>query len=365
MAAEGKKSGFQAGVLWLTLCIALPIAGYLIWNMGDAGKFEFKRPWALLLVLAIPLAYWVRLMMGPRRQATFGYSATGLLARLRRGLVGRLTALPGALRVVALALLAVALAGPQTRDRKGRVEVEGIDIVLALDLSKSMQATDLAPNRLEAAKKVIDEFVSRRSGDKIGLVVFGKEAYTHCPLTLDYGVLRTMLSEIQIGLIDGAGTAIGNALGVSLARLRRSDAKSRVVILLTDGDNNSGNVTPVQAARYAAAMKVKVFTILMGPSGRAVGRDPFGRPVRTRRYYPVNPKLLQDIAKRTGGKAYRATDRRALEDNFEKILAELDKSTRKDVAAPFVYAYRPFAALALMLLLLEALLGLTRFRTFP
>lgn len=359
------QSNRQRLLLLLTLTVALPIAAFLIWHLGQTGNFSLSRPWALLLLLGAPLAFWTGLVSRDRR-APLAYSSTSLLRRLRQGIVGRLTPLPGVLRVVALTLLAIALAGPQTRDRSGRIEVEGIDILLALDLSGSMEASDLVPNRLEAAKKVIDGFISRRHGDRIGLVVFGREAYTHCPLTLDYGVLRTMLAEIQLGLIDGSGTAIGNALGVSLARLRKSDAKSRVVILLTDGDNNSGNVTPKQAARYASAMKVKVFTILMGPSGKVhVGRDAFGRPIRVRRRYPVNPKLLTEIAAQTGGKAYRATDRRALQENFEEILAELDKTTRRDVAAPFVTAYRPFAAFALGLLLLEVLLGLTRMRRFP
>jgi Ca-activated chloride channel family protein len=281
--------------------------------------------------------------------------------------VARLSGLPGVLRVVALGLVALALARPQTRDRGGRVEVEGIDIMLALDLSYSMEATDLAPNRLEAAKKVVDEFISRRKSDKIGLVVFGKEAYTHCPLTLDYSVLRTMLAEIRLKLIDGTATAIGNALGVSLARLRKSDAKSRVVILITDGENNAGNVTPEEAARYAAAMGVKVFTILMGPKEgqQVVRRDLLGRPFQLNRRYPVNPKLLEKIAQKTGGHAYRATDRLALEQNFESILGELEKTTRRDVAAVFSDAYRPFVGVALLLLLLEVGLGLTRFREFP
>ncbi len=239
--------------------------------------------------------------------------------------------------------------------------------MLALDLSNSMEATDLQPNRLEAAKRTVDDFIKRRRSDRIGLVVFGREAFTHCPLTLDYGVLRGMLADMQLHLIDGTGTAIGNALGVSLARLRKSDAKSRVVILLTDGDNNSGNVTPAQAARYAHAMGVKVFTILMGPKAGEVnaGRDIFGRPIRVQRQYPVNPKLLQEIADKTNGRAYRATDRQALEQNFESILDELDKSTRRDVAAVFEDAFRPFVALGLLLLLGELLLSLTRFRQFP
>jgi Ca-activated chloride channel family protein len=351
----------------LTLLVAAPVVAYLGWSLSQEGRFSLKSPWVLLELAAVPLAYWVLLVLRRQRMATLRYSAAGLLSRFRRGFFAQIGPLPGALRVVALGLFAVALARPQTRDRGGRVEVEGIDIALALDLSNSMEASDLIPNRLEAAKRVVDDFISRRKSDKIGLVVFGKEAYTHCPLTLDYSALRTMLADIQLGLIDGTATAIGNALGVALARLRKSDAKSRVVILLTDGDNNSGNVTPQQAARYAAAMGVKVFTILMGPKEGEVtaGRDLFGRPIQVRRKYPVNPKLLEEIAAKTGGRAYRATDRHALEQNFESILDELDKSTRRDVAAVYSDAFRPFVAAGLVLLLLELLLGLTRFRQFP
>ena len=360
-------TGDRKVLVLLTILVCAPVAAYLLWDLGEAGKFALKTPWALLLLLAAPLAFWTGLLLRRGRTPTLRYSSIGLMGRMRQGMITRLFGLPGIFRVVVLALLALALARPQTRDRGNRIEVEGIDIMLALDLSNSMEATDLIPNRLEAAKTVVDAFIARRKSDKIGLVIFGKEAYTHCPPTLDYSVLRTMLLEIKLGLIDGTATAIGNALGVSLARLRKSDAKSRVVILITDGDSNAGNVTPKQAARYAATMGVKVFTILMGPKDGEVtaGRDSLGRPIRVRRQYPVNPELLQSIAKETSGKAYRATDRRALEQNFENILDELEKSTRKDVAAVFTDAYRPFVAIALLLLLLEAGLCLTRFREFP
>jgi len=350
----------------VTLFFCAPVVAYLAWDLGEAGKVSLKTPFALLMLVAAPLAFWVLLLRPARRVAPLAYSGAGLLSRFRRGMVSRLWGVPGILRVLALTLMVLALARPQTRDRGGSVEVEGIDIILALDLSYSMEAGDLYPNRLEAAKKVLDRFISRRKSDRIGLVVFGREAFTDCPLTLDYSVLRSMLAELQLKIIDGRSTAIGNALGVSLARLRKSDAKSRVVILVTDGDNNAGNVTPEQAARYAQAMGVKVYTILMGPKdGEVTVRDPLGRPVQVKRQYPVNPKLLQRIADMTGGRAYRATDRRALEQNFESILNELQKSTRKDVAAVFIDAYRPFLVIALLLLGLEILLRLTRFREFP
>lgn len=346
----------------LLLVISLPVVAHLLWQFSDAGLFTFERPWALLLLLALPLCYWLLFAQGSRRRAHLIFSSTAVLGRLKPGVGARLSAFPGALRLVAVTLLIVGLARPQTRDRAGHVEVEGIDIMVALDLSQSMEADDLRPNRLEAAKKVLDDFIQRRRSDRIGLVLFGKEAFTHCPLTLDYSVLRNLLADTRLGLIDGQATAIGNALALSLARLRKSDAKSRVVILLTDGQSNAGNVMPKEAARYARAMGVKVFTILMGPSGKTLRHDMFGRRIRS---YPVNPKLLQQIAAQTGGKAFLATDRRALEQNFEQILDELDKSTRRDVAAPFKDAYLPFAALALALLGFEWWLRLTRYREFP
>ena len=357
----------RARLVTLTVLVLLPIGAYLAWDLTSAGRFSLKQPWALLGLAVIPLFYWQHVVRARRMRASMAYSSTGVLSRLKRGFVSGLTPLPAILRVIGLTLLIVALARPQTRDRGGNVEVEGIDIILALDLSQSMEADDLQPNRLEAAKKVIDGFISRRRSDRIGLVVFGRDAYTHCPLTLDYGVLRSMLKEMRLGLIDGEATAIGNALGVSLARLRKSDAKSKVVILLTDGESNAGNVAPEQAARYAEVMKVKVFTILMGPqpgSKPRMRRDIFGRQVPAQQF-PVNPKLLREIAQRTGGKAYQATDSQALEENFEEILNELDRSARVDVAAVYSDAHRPFAALALLLLLLEAGLGLTRLREFP
>ena len=363
----GKRSHELRHGLAILLLVLSAVAAILGWLLHDTAHFTLARPWALGLLLAIPLAFWIELVLRRKRVAPLGFSSLGVLSRLRQGLVARLRTLPSALRIVALALFALALARPQTQDQGSHVEVEGIDIVLALDLSNSMEAMDLRPNRLEAAKRVIDDFIRRRRSDRIGLVVFGKEAFTQCPLTLDYSVLRTMLAELKINMIDGQATAIGNALGVSLARLRRSDAKSRVVILLTDGDNNAGNVTPREAARYAAAMKVKVFTILMGPRevSAAGGRDAFGRPIQVQRQFPVNPKLLEEIAAQTGGRAYLATDQRALAHNFEQILEELDKSTRRDVGAVYSDAFWPFALFGLLLLLGEAVLRLTRFREFP
>lgn len=365
--AASRSSASQAThALLLLASVALPVTAYLWWAVSRAGKLSFGRPWVLLLLVALPALYWAVFRSGPRRRARLSYSSTVMVAGLRRGPMAQLMALPSALRVVALVVIVLALARPQTRDRGGGVEVEGIDMVVALDLSNSMESRDVQPNRLEAAKRVLADLIRRRRSDRIGLVVFGKDAYTACPLTLDYSVLENLLAGIRLGYINGSATAIGNALGLSLARLRKSDAKSRVVILLTDGENNSGNLAPQEAARYARSMKVKVFTILIGSQQQQteVQTDIFGRPVAPPSS-PPNPKLLEEIARETGGQAFLATDRHALERTFERILAELDRTTRRDVAAVFVDAYRPFVAAALLLLLLEALLRLTRLREFP
>ena len=210
-----------------------------------------------------------------------------------------LAALLTAMRVLAVALLALALMGPQSIHARNATEVEGIDIVLTLDLSLSMQAADIKPNRFDATKQVVDHFIERRPNDRIGAVIFGRDAYTLLPITTDHQALRTMIGELDLNLIDGRGTAIGNGIGVALNRLRKSTAKSKVVILATDGDSNSGNVSPQQAAEYAHALGVKVYTILMGKSEKApvqTGRDLFGRPVFDRGNFPINPELLKKVA---------------------------------------------------------------------
>src|SRR5262249_41060969 len=196
------------------------------------------------------------------------------------------------------------------------------------------------------------------------LVVFGREAFTECPLTLDYSALRGLLRDLRLGTIDGRGTAIGNALGVALNRLRRSDAQSKVVILLTDGDNNAGNISPLQAARFAQTLGVKVFTVLVGQNDPEAGEP--GPPLRlAHRRYPVNPKLLEQMATMTGGTPYLATDRVALERRFHQILEELDKSKLRDRGTVHAEVFPRFLWPAFLLALLEAALSLTRFRKFP
>jgi Ca-activated chloride channel family protein len=334
-------------------------AGYLWFLRGTEG-FRFGHPGALALIpIAVALVLFAGIRRGPGRRAVLVHSRAAELGRRKRGIVARLADLPMVLRLFAVVLLGVVLARPQSARPDNDLDVEGIDIVIALDLSGSMEETDLLPNRLAAAKAVIRDFVRRRPTDRIGLVVFGREAYTHVPLTLDHGAFLRMLEELQVGIIDGKGTAIGNGLGVALGRLRRSDARSRVVILLTDGDNNAGNIMPLQAAGMAQKLGVKVYTILAGDNGDEPAH-PGPRPRS-----PVNPKLLEEIATMTGGTPYLATDTRALQQRFQSILEDLEKSRIKDRGVLYAELYPRFLLPALFTLLAEIALALTRLRRLP
>ena len=323
--------------------------------------FRFAHPW-LLAALPVALALVVWLGIKRVRPAFLVHSRASELGAQRKGLMARLRDLPVALRLFSIALLGVALARPQTSTRDDNLELEGIDIVITLDMSGSMEERDLEPNRLEAAKAVIQDFVRRRRSDRIGLVIFGREAYTYTPLTLDHSTLLRMVSELKSGIVDGRGTAIGNGLGVALARLRKSDARSKVIILLTDGDNNSGNISPTQAATFAQKMGVKIYTILAGARDSAAEEDDSGQG---RSRYPVNPKLLEEIATMTGGSPYLATDTGALVKRFQAILEDLDKSTIKDRGVLWAELYPSFLWPAFAALLLEMLLRLGRLRRLP
>lgn len=343
----------------LIAVVFVPIAvGYFVLLRNVEG-FQFAHPFALALIPpAVALVAWAGLVRAPARRGVLTYSRAAELAAQRPGLVARLRDLPTVLRLAAITLIGVALARPQSTSVTEDLELEGIDIVIALDLSGSMQETDLVPNRLEAAKMVIQEFVRRRPSDRIGLVIFGRDAYTDIPLTLDHGTFMRMLGELHLGIIDGRGTAIGNGIGVALNRLRKSDAKSKVIIVLTDGENNAGNISPEQAARYAQTLGVKIYTVLAGnDDGEARGP---GQPRQ-----PVNPKLLEQIASMTGGTPYLATDTRALQERFQKILEDLQKSRIQDRGTLYTELYRRFLLPAFALLLLELALRLTRFQRIP
>jgi Ca-activated chloride channel family protein len=330
----------------------------------------FHNPKALWLLLGIPpLVAWTFLEW--RVRAVFRFSAAHVFSANRRGWRSySLQALP-LLRVAAVALAIVALARPQERDEKARdLSVEGIDIVIALDLSTSMEAGDFRPhNRVYVAKEVLTEFLDSRTNDRIGLVVFAGAAYTQSPLTLDYAVLKELVKQLRTRVLED-GTAIGDALAISLNRLRDSDAKSRVAVLITDGDNNAGRVSPLDAAAMAKALKVPVFTILVGKGGKVpfpAGQDLFGNTAWREMDIPVNPALLQEISKMTGGEFYRATDRAELKSGLQKVLDAMERSKILEGGAMTNYRekFHQLLLWAFSLAWLELLLRATFLRVFP
>lgn len=341
--------------------IALVLTGQLR-DLSDVEQFIFDDRGALLLMLAVVLLCWVSFHLYRRRTATFKFSRHADLLRAGRGPVAWLSPLPRVLRIVAVGLLVVALARPQATKRR-EIEVEGIDIMLVLDMSKSMEETDLRNDRLDAAQRTIRKFLTGRKNDRIGLVVFAREAMLQCPPTLDYRALDRIVSDLALGDIAPMGTAIGDGLGLALASLRRSEARSKVVILLTDGDSNVVNeMNPEEAKELAKQMGAKVFTVLVGREEGAGGgrRDRFGRQP-----HAVNPSLLKSIAAATGGKYFNAGDDEALEAGFEEVRATLEKTKRREVGKEFTDLYPRFASVAFGLLLVELLLSLSLFRRFP
>ena len=322
---------------------------------------DWARPWLLLLLLAIPAWLWQR---GRRvdRIAVSSISVAVQVARHRWW-----PRVPVALRALAMALLVIAAAGPRIGERTLRLSGEGIAIALALDVSSSMLAEDFAPsNRLEVAKRQAVSFIRGRRSDRIGLVAFAGEALTQVPLTLDYAVLEQAVAALRVGTLED-GTAIGTGLATALNRLRRVVGASKVVVLLTDGENNRGAVDPRTAAEAAQALGVRVYTIGVGTEGEA--RVPTGRGLSGLRYETVqvriDEELLRDIADRTGGRYFRATDGAALERIFRQIDTMERTAQSEDLYGNREEATRPFVAAALLLLAIELLLGATRVVRVP
>lgn len=338
---------------------------YQILISDEALRFE--RPWAALLLLAAPLVWLSRLWIQRGARPRLQFSKASALRIPKGSWRARLSELPGALRAIALALLVVGLAGPQSIHARDTAEVSGIEIILTLDMSGSMEAADIRPTRFRATKAVVRDFINRRPNDRIGAVVFGRDAYTLLPLTTDRAALRTALRGLELDQIDGRGTAIGNAVGVSLNRLKRSQAKSKVVILLTDGESNAGNVSPSQAAELASTMGVKIYPILMGVSDTAPvqqGTGIFGRAIFGTANYPVNPELLDQMAQQTGGEFFLVSDREALEQSFHQILDALEKTDIEDAGRMYTELFPAFVGPALLFLLIE-LLVLLWLRRWP
>ena len=338
--------------------------GFALWlwdsfdSLAQDEPVDWLRPGALVLLGGCVLVIWVALHMRVSRAPTFAFSRVTHLVQTRVGLVARLTSLPNVLRVVALGLIAVGLARPQSYREQVR-ELDTIDIMFVLDLSRSMEESDLFRNRLDAGQRMIRNFIQKRRDDRIGLVVFAQEAMTQCPLTLDHKSLDYLVADLAIGDVPERGTAIGDALALALASLKRSDSQSKLVILLSDGDSNwTTRFSPAEAKELAKTMNVKVFTILMGRAGRGMGL--FGGS------HSTNPELLEEIANETGGRHFNAGDDEALSRSFRQVRESLEKTTRRVTERVSDDELFPkFVVPALVLLLLELLLSLTRWRRFP
>jgi Ca-activated chloride channel family protein len=325
----------------------------------------FAYPWMFYFLAVIPVMivwYW---KMGRKKETSITYSSLKVFEGMPVSFKERLRHVPLALRCLAIALLIVALARPQSFSSGRNVTTEGIDIVMALDISGSMISEDLKPNRVEAAKNVVEKFIENRPDDRIGLVVFSRVAFTQCPITIDHSVLINLLKKIGPGMVPD-GTAIGNGIADAVGRLKDSKAKSRVVILLTDGVNNAGEIDPMTAADIAKTYHIRVYTVGVGTQGQAPYpvQTPFGvryqmMPVE------IDEGLLKNIAETTGGMYFRAMDNSALKNIYSKI----DKLEKSKIE---VTSYHNAAELfsdwlnaGLILILLELLLSKTVFRKIP
>jgi len=334
----------------------------------DVGIFHSPQ-WLWLLVLAPVFVLWA--WLEKKKRAVLRFSAATQLFKQGRGVRPYLLWLLPALRLGAFVLAVIALARPQERDSRVKdLSVEGIDIMIALDLSTSMEAADFRPNnRLHVAKEVLTEFLAGRTNDRIGLVVFSGAAYTQAPLTLDYGVLKEVIKQLRTRVLED-GTAIGDAVATALNRLRDSEAKSRVVVLITDGDNNAGRVSPIDAAEAGKALGIPVYTILVGKGGKVpfpAGQDIFGQMAWREVEIPINPELLQKMASMTGGEFYRATDRDSLKEGLQKVLDSLERSKLLEGGAMATYRelFHQYLLAAAFLLVLEFFLKSTVLRVFP
>lgn len=326
-------------------------------------------PWMLTLLILLPIAAWGRRRWAGER--AFIYSSVNLvkgITELTRSTSSRVLS---SLRWLALVLAIIALARPQLTEGRTSITASGIDIVVALDLSGSMAAEDFEldnerVNRVEVAKKVLEGFIAKRPSDRIGLVAFAGQAYVATPLTLDHEFLLENLDRLDIGVIED-GTAIGSALSAGLNRLRKLESLSRIVILMTDGQNTTGEIPPLTAAEAARALKVKVYTIGVGTQGMAPmpATDAFGR--KGYRQVPVNidEETLKEIAAKTGGKYYRALDT----DSFREIYEEIDRFEKTEIQVNRFQRYEElymwFVLPSLSLLLIEILLNHTIWRRLP
>jgi Ca-activated chloride channel family protein len=373
-------------VVFTLLTLAAAVAYPALARGSELFYADFQHRWLLLLLVLVPPFFYRSTLAEDRRLPR---ARLGTLLPLRVGPSGPrvwLRDLPGVLRSVALICGILALARPVNTLRPDIQNEEGIDIVLVLDLSGSMQAAmdnlppdlegfvpkrppGIRPTRLDAARAVIRDFVAQRKTDRIGVVVFGADAYVLSPPTLDYHLLDGLVARMELDLIDGNGTAIGDALGVAAARLRRSTARSKAVVLLTDGDNKGGKLAPEYAAHLINTVGARLYTVQIGQGDEAQvldrRRDLFGQPRYVNMPFPVNPALLKSLAEKTGGSMYVATDATALRAGFHDVLNKLEKTKFESSIASYEELFRFWLLPAVVLLALDALLRALLLRRFP
>ncbi|MDN3669908.1 VWA domain-containing protein [Echinicola jeungdonensis] len=310
------------------------ISDWLSWNWflpETFQSYEWENPWALHLLWVVPLILLIRKLTKLMKKPVLELSLPGKISASNPWTYLRMV--PTIFFLLIVWMIIIALARPQRSNEKVEQYTEGIDIMLVLDISESMDLQDFEPNRLEAAKKTAIDFINGRLGDRIGMVIFAGEAFSLAPLTTDYELLTDLIGEINFEMMDAKGTAIGSAVATATNRMRKSDSKSKVMVLLSDGDNNAGNVDPGFAAELAAAMDITIYTIAVGKDGMVpYGKDFFGRPQMVESY--LNETTLRDLARIGKGQFFRATDDGALENIFEQIdkleKAEIIESRYKE-----------------------------------
>ena len=326
--------------------------------------FEYPKLLWLLVMPALLVVHYIWLEMSGRRphmrvSSSVPWTLTG------RSFMSFFRHIPFILRVFALSMIVVAIARPRSSQEMERVDTEGIDIILTMDVSTSMLARDFTPDRISASKDIAIEFISQRPSDRMGIVVFAGESFTQCPLTTDRATLINMMKEVQTDLIED-GTAIGNGLATAVARMKDSDAKSRVVILLTDGVNNRGEISPQMAAEIAKTYGVRVYTIGVGANGMAPYpvMTPWGVEVQNVKV-EIDENLLSEIAESTGGRYFRATDNTKLAEIYSEINKMEKARTTIDSFPVYKELFGLYALLALLAILLELFLNWFVIRRLP
>lgn len=328
---------------------------------------RFADSYFLYVLILVLLLIYFHIKRGGVRTASVVYSNVEMVKGVGKSKWQRSRNILFALRILVLMLVIVALARPQAGSKQEEVTTEGIDIMITLDISSSMLAEDFKPkNRLEVAKSVVKDFVRGRISDRIGMVVFAGQSYTQCPLTLDYGVLLSLIDEVKVGMVED-GTAIGMAIANAVNRLRDSKAKSKVIILLTDGRNNRGELAPLSAAELARALDIRIYTI--GAGGKGMALYPVQDPIFGKRYVQlpieIDEELLQQMAKRTNGKYFRATDKKSLESIFNEISKMEKTKIQVREYTQYEELFVPFLVAALLILSIEIFLVNTVFRKIP